>query len=74
MARFEINPLIEHMLSIHHQISDLNFSVGKPPQVEINGQLRSVPIKGLDKLLPFHTEVIAMHLLGGRERGEEGHS
>ena len=67
MARFEINPLIEHMLSVHEDISDLNFSVGKAPQVEINGILKDVPIKGLDKLLPFHTEVIAMHLLGGDE-------
>ena len=67
MAKFEINPLIEHMLSLSDQISDLNFSVGKPPQVELNGKLRSVPIKGLEKLLPFHTEMIAMKLMGGDE-------
>ena len=67
MARFEINPLIEHMLSVATDISDLNFSVGRPPQVEVSGQLRSVPIKGLEKLLPFHTEMIALHLIGGDE-------
>ncbi len=65
MARFEINPLIEHMLSVATDISDLNFSVGRPPQVEVGGQLRPVAIKGLEKLLPFHTEMIALHLLAG---------
>ncbi len=65
MKNFQLNAFLEAMLQFHPATSDLNFSVGRPPQVEVDGQLRAVPFKGLDRLMPFHTETIAMHLLGG---------
>ena len=45
---------------------DLNLSVGKPPQVEVQGKLRGVPYSGVEKLSPYHTELIAMRLLRGK--------
>src|SRR5512135_1673692 len=51
------------MLSVSPQVSDLNFSVGRAPQVEVNGELRDVPIKGLQRLSPYQTEQIALQLM-----------
>jgi twitching motility protein PilT len=59
------------MLSVAENISDLNFSVGRPPQVEINGKLTPVDIKGLRTLTPYQTEIIAMALLAGNFDGAE---
>ncbi|MEM7247620.1 MAG: PilT/PilU family type 4a pilus ATPase [Acidobacteriota bacterium] len=64
MLNFELNPLLEHVLSFASDISDINLSVGRPPQAEVNGLLCSVPTRGLTKLTPFQTEVIALHLIG----------
>jgi twitching motility protein PilT len=65
MAFFDVIPILEKMLSVADNISDLNFSVGRPPQVEINGKLTPVEIKGLRSLTPYQTEIIAMTLLEG---------
>jgi twitching motility protein PilT len=66
MAYFDLDPLLEAMLDAAPDISDLNLSVGRAPQVEVNGQLRSVPYAGIERLLPYQTELIAMRLLGGK--------
>ena len=63
MSFFDLPPVIERMLMVSDKISDLNFSVGQPPQVEINGKLTPVQPLGLQKLTPYQTEVIAMTLL-----------
>ena len=65
MSFFDLPPILDRMLSVADNISDLNFSVGRPPQVEINGKLTPVDIKGLRTLIPYQTEVIAMSLLEG---------
>jgi twitching motility protein PilT len=65
MKNFQLNAFLEAMLQYHPSVSDLNFSVGRPPQVELDGQLQSVTFKGLERLSPFQTETIAKHLLGG---------
>ena len=59
----QLNNLLEFMLSVSPQVSDLNFSVGRAPQVEVNGELRDVPIKGLNRLSPYQTEQIALQLM-----------
>lgn len=59
----QINQLFEFMLSQSPNVSDLNFSVGKAPQVEINGQLKEVPIRGMGKLSAYQTEQIALALI-----------
>ena len=65
MSFFDLPPVLDKMLSVADNISDLNFSVGRPPQVEINGKLTPVEIKGLRTLTPYQTEIIAMSLLEG---------
>jgi twitching motility protein PilT len=65
MSFFDLTPILEKMLAAADNISDLNFSVGRPPQVEINGKLTPVEIKGLRSLSAYHTEIIAMALLEG---------
>src|SRR6266403_2054256 len=65
MSFFDLPPIIERMLLVSDKISDLNFSVGQLPQVEINGKLTPVQPLGMQKLTPYHTEIIAMTLLYG---------
>jgi twitching motility protein PilT len=59
------------MLLVSDKISDLNFSVGQPPQVEINGKLTPVQPLGLQKLMPYQTEIIAMTLMHGNPEAAE---
>jgi twitching motility protein PilT len=65
MSFLDLTPILDKMLSVADNISDLNFSVGRPPQVEINGKLTPVEVKGLRTLAPYQTEIIAMALLEG---------
>jgi twitching motility protein PilT len=71
MPYFDIDGLFGTMLDVAPGISDLNISVGKPPQVELDGSLRSVPFAGVEKLLPYHTELIVMRLLAGNRDAAE---
>ena len=66
MAYFDLDPLLETMLDLSPGISDLNLSVGRPPQVELDGQLKTVSYAGIERLLPYQTELIAMRLLAGK--------
>ncbi|MCL4817890.1 MAG: PilT/PilU family type 4a pilus ATPase [Vicinamibacteria bacterium] len=66
MPFFDLDPLLETMLDFSPGISDLNLSVGRPPQVELDGQLRAVPYAGIERLTPYQTELIAMRLINGR--------
>ena len=66
MPYFDLDPLLETMLDAAPNISDLNLSVGRPPQVEVDGQLRTVPYAGIERLLPYQTELIAMRLMAGK--------
>jgi twitching motility protein PilT len=66
MAFFDLDPLLEAMLNAGTGISDLNLSVGRPPQVEIDGQLKPVAFAGIEKLSPYQTEAIVMRLLAGK--------
>ena len=71
MSFFDLPPIIERMLLVSDKISDLNFSVGQPPQVEINGKLTPVQPLGLQKLTPYQTEIIAMTLLQGNREAAD---
>jgi twitching motility protein PilT len=63
MNNVEINRILEFMLSFKEGISDLNFSVGRAPQVEVSGQLVAVPIKGMERLSPYQTEMMALAMM-----------
>lgn len=63
MSLLDVAPIIEQMLLISDNVSDLNFSCGQKPQVEISGSLYSASPLGLGRLTGFQTEMIAMSIL-----------
>jgi twitching motility protein PilT len=64
MRRGEIEKIISDMLDAYPNVSDLNFTVDKPPQVESFGRLLPVTLNPpIEKLTPFQTETIALNLL-----------
>lgn len=65
MNYLDLPPIIDRMLSVSPKISDLNFSVGQFPQVEIDGRLQTVEPLGMGKLSPYQTELIALSLMQG---------
>ena len=56
--------LLSAMLRAADKISDLVFSPGRPPQVQVHGQLIPVQVAGLATLTPDDTRYIAADLLG----------
>ena len=42
--------ILHQMFNAGEKVSDLIFSPGRPPQVEISGDLQGVPVPGLEKL------------------------
>lgn len=71
MNYLDIPPIIERMLAVSPKISDLNFSVGQYPQVEIDGKLHTVEPLGIGKLSPYQTELIALSLMQGNQDAVE---
>jgi len=63
MSLLDIAPIIEQMLLVSENVSDLNFSCNQKPQVEINGVLYPASPIGLGKLSAYQTEMIAMSLV-----------
>lgn len=59
------------MLSVSDKVSDLIFSPGRPPQVELLGKLQPVMVPGLEKLTPVHTAGIARILIGDHQGAAE---
>ena len=60
--------LLGAMLRAAEKISDLIFSPGRPPQVQVYGQLVSVQIPGLATLTPDDTRHIAADLIGDNKQ------
>src|SRR5438876_4091670 len=56
------------MLRVNSQVSDLIFSPGRPPQVEIHGQLVSADASGLRSLTADDTRRIASDLIGNNKQ------
>ena len=63
--------VLQRMLSVSDKVSDLIFSPGRPPQIELMGQLQSVAVPGVEKLTPAHTASIAKIIMGTHERAAE---
>jgi twitching motility protein PilT len=69
MRRQEIDHILTRMLDSHSSVSDLNFTAGRPLQVESAGELLPVDIKPeIKSLSPFQTEAVAMNLIAGDRR------
>src|ERR1700752_4588745 len=58
--------LLNAMLRTAPKVSDLFFSPGRPPLVEVNGRL-SQPVPGMRPLTPDDTRRIANDLIGNNE-------
>jgi twitching motility protein PilT len=58
------NAVLAAMLKVSSKVSDLIFSPGRPPQVEVSGQLVGVKIAELAVLTPDDTRRIAGDLIG----------
>lgn len=63
--------VLHRMLTVDPKISDLIFSPGRPPQVELTGELQGVPISGLEKLNPMQIKAMADLMLLNNEQGLE---
>ena len=72
MKKQEIDHILVGMLDYHRDVSDLNFTVGKPMQVESAGELIPVDMKPSFKALsPFQTEILALNLINQDRRLSE---
>jgi twitching motility protein PilT len=64
MTRAELDYILGTMLDTHRDVSDLNFTVDKPMQVETYGELGTVSLNPpIERLTPFQTEMIALEIL-----------
>src|SRR6266568_562207 len=63
--------VLRQMLKASDRVSDLIFSPGRPPQVELTGKLQPVSVPGLEKLTPAHTTGIAKVILGNHQTAIE---
>src|ERR1700724_2955798 len=59
--------LITAMVKSHGHVSDLIFSPGRAPQIELSGQLVELKYKGLEILTPQDTMSSAKHIMGKNE-------
>lgn len=63
--------VLTRMLAAGDNVSDLIFSPGRLPQVEITGDLQGVPIGGLERLTSQNIKSMANLMLHGNEQGIE---
>src|SRR5437879_8090962 len=59
--------LVTAMLKSSPHVSDLIFSPGRAPQIEVSGQLVELKYKGLESLTPQDTMYIANDIMGKNE-------
>ncbi|MBK9153744.1 MAG: PilT/PilU family type 4a pilus ATPase [Chloracidobacterium sp.] len=63
--------VLKRMLAAGDKVSDLIFSPGRPPQVELTGELHGVPIAGLERLSSANIKAMADLMLFGNEQGSD---
>ncbi len=69
MKKQEVDHVLTRMLDAQKNVSDLNLTVGKPFQVESDGELISVKMRpNLKELTPFQTEIFALNLINNDRR------
>jgi twitching motility protein PilT len=65
MRRPELDQILTTMLASQPEVSDVLFTVGRPPQVEAYGELKPVVLDPpIDKLTAFQIETIAQNIVG----------
>jgi twitching motility protein PilT len=65
------NVILASMLQVSENVSDLIFSPGKPPQIEIGGRLAGVKVGDLAVLTASDTQRIAADLMAGNTTAAE---
>lgn len=69
LKKKDVDRILSSMLASHDGVSDLNFTPGKPLQVESSGKLVKVDLDpAIDQLTPFQTEMFTAGILGS-DRG-----
>ena len=63
--------VLTRMLAAGANVSDLIFSPGRPPQVELTGDLHGVPIAGLERLSASNIKAMADLMLLGNDQAIE---
>ena len=63
-APLNLAKVLQQMLTVSDKVSDLIFSPGRPPQIELVGKLQPVAIPGLENLTPAHILGIAKIMIG----------
>ena len=63
--------VLRAMLAVSDRVSDLIFSPGRPPQVELSGKLQPVAVPGLELLTAGHTAAIAKLITAGQQVAAE---
>ncbi|MEE8290260.1 MAG: PilT/PilU family type 4a pilus ATPase [Candidatus Tectomicrobia bacterium] len=65
----EVDVILNFILDHYPSVSDINITVGKPLQVEVDGELVAVTLSNpIAALTPFHTETFALQLLRNDRR------
>lgn len=59
--------LVTAMLKASNNVSDLIFSPGRAPQIEVSGELVELKFKGLESLTPQDTKSLAYDIMGKNE-------
>jgi twitching motility protein PilT len=65
--KFDTPQLIAAMLKARGHVSDLIFSPGRAPQIELSGQLVELKFKGLEHLTPQDTQLLARDLMSNND-------
>ena len=64
MKKQQIDHILSKMMDSEKNVSDLNFTPGKPLQVESDGELIPVRMEpDFNVLTPFQTEIVALNLI-----------
>jgi twitching motility protein PilT len=66
-AKVSTASIVATLLQASKQVSDIIFSPGRSPQIEVSGELKEVNIAGVGKLMPDVTRRIASDLIGKNE-------
>src|SRR3984957_9894056 len=65
MRRPELDQILTTILASQPEVSDVIFTVDRPPQVEAYGELKPVVLDPpIEKLTPFQVETIALNMIG----------
>ncbi|MFH1177628.1 MAG: ATPase, T2SS/T4P/T4SS family [Acidobacteriota bacterium] len=63
MLSFELPQLLASMMAAAPGAGDMLLAVGCAPQAQVDGSLQRLSLPGLERLTPFQTEAVVLHLL-----------